>query len=180
MLFVIVAFFAGLGLAVVETIFMSSIEIFGLRPDLVVLIVIVATCRLSFGRVMGLAFVLGLTRDFFSGGLVGMSSFSLIFTAYILLTAEDFLLTDNWRAQIFVAFVGALIFGIVFAFLRILVGFEITSPLRIVEIVGGTAAYTSVLSPLAFALSARPERSHYMGLKRKYDAEQEILHQAEI
>lgn len=180
MLFTTVAFLAGIGLVVIESTFMRSVGIFGIRPDLAILVVVIATCRLNFGRVMALAFALGLTRDFFSGGLVGMNSFSLVLMAYVLIAAEDYFLTGNWKAQVFVAFLGSLIFGTLFAVLKILVGYEVTSPLRAVEIIVGTAAYTSALAPLGFAISKRPEVPSYMRLRKKYDAEHETLHPSEV
>jgi rod shape-determining protein MreD len=180
MLFLVVASLTGIGLTIVESVFMPSIGIAGIRPDLVVLVVVIATCRLSFGRVMGLAFVLGLTRDIYSAGFVGMSSFSLLLVAYILLVAEEYFMTDNWKAQVFVVFLGYMIFGGLFVFLKVLAGYEIASALRVAEIVLGTAVYTSVLAPLGFMVSDRPEAPAYMRLKSKYNAEHETLHQTEV
>ena len=180
MIFALSAFLAGMGLAVAESIFLRPLEVAGLRPDIVVAVVVVATSRLSFGRVMVMAFALGFARDLFSGGLVGMSSFSLILMAYVLITAEDFLLTDNWKAQTFVAFLGYLIFGTLITFLKVLAGFEITSALQAVQMIVGTAAFTSVLGPPGFAVSARPEGLAYTRLKQKRDFDHETIHQAEV
>ena len=180
MLFFAAAFLAGIGLTIVESVFMPSVSIAGIRPDLVVLVIVVATCRLSFGRVMGLAFVLGLIRDIYSAGFVGMSSFSLVLMAFILLVAEEYFMTDNWKAQVFVVSLGYMIFGGLFVFLQVLVGYEIASALRVTEIVLVTAVYTSALAPLGFAVSNRPEAPAYMRLRNKYNAEHESLHQTEV
>jgi rod shape-determining protein MreD len=180
MLFFAAAFLTGIGLTVVESVFMPSVGIAGIRPDLVVLVVVIAACRLSFDRVMGLAFVLGLIRDIYSVGFVGMSAFSLVLMVYILLIAKEFFLTDNWKAQVFVGFLGYMIFGSLFAFLKVLAGYEIASALRVAEIVLGTAVYTSALAPLGFMVSNRPEAPAYMRLRDKYNAEHESLHQTEV
>jgi len=180
MIFVALAFLAGIGLALVESTLIRSIEIGVIRPDLVVLVVVIATCRLDFGRVMTLAFVLGLTRDFFLTGLIGMTPFSLVLTAYILLVAEGLLLTDNWKAQVFVAFIGSLVFGSAFACLKILIGYEVNSPLGVLVVISGTAAYTAVLAPLGFAFLGGPAASDYLRVKRKYGADDETIYQTEV
>jgi rod shape-determining protein MreD len=180
MLFLAIAFLTGIGLTIVESVFIPSVSIAGIRPDLVVLVIVVATCRLDYVRVLGLAFVLGLVRDIYSLGFVGMSPFSLVLMAYILLVAEEYFMTDNWKAQVFVGFLGYLIFGSLFAFLTILGGLEIAPALKVAEIVLGTAVYTSALVPLGFIVSDRPEAPAYMRLRKKYNAEHETLHQTEV
>ena len=180
MIFFATSFLAGIVLAVIESTFMPAAELAGIRPDLVVLAVVVATCRTSFGRVMALAFVLGLTRDFFSGGLVGMSSFSLICVAFVLFGAEEYLLSDIWRAQVIVVFIGSAIFGTLIVFLKVVAGYEVTSAVQILKVIGGTAAYTAVLAPAGFALTKKTELPSYMRLKKRYGDEHETLHQTEI
>lgn len=100
MVLVLTAFLAGVALAIFESTFLNAADIAGIRPDLAVLVVVVATCRADFRKAMVLAFMLGLTRDFFSGGTIGMSAFSLTLVAYILTAAQDYLLTDSWAGQI--------------------------------------------------------------------------------
>jgi rod shape-determining protein MreD len=191
MLFFAMIFLAGIGLTVVESVFVPSVRIAGIRPDLVVLVAVVATRRMNFERVMVMAFILGLIRDLFSiglvgmsafsqVGLVGMSAFSLVLMVYVLLIAEEYFLTDNWKSQVFVGFLGYVIFGSLFAFLKILAGYEVTSVLRVAEIVLGTAVYTALLTPFGFMLSHRPDLPAYMRLRNKYNAEHETLHQSEV
>lgn len=174
------AFAVAIGLAVIESVFMPSIEVAGIRPDLAVLVVLVATCRTNFGRTMALAFVFGLTRDFFSTGLIGMSSFSLVLTAYLLIGAEEYFLTENWKTQVFVVFLGSIIFGSLFACLKMIAGYETASAFRVFEIILGTAVYTGLAAPLAFALTNRPEPASYMRLRKRYNVEHETLYQTEV
>jgi len=178
MLFAAATFLAGVGLTVIESVFMRATEIAGIRPDIIALVVVIGTCRMSFRRVMAMAFMMGLARDFFSGGLVGMSSFSLTFMAFVLAGAEEYLLSDNWKAQTFIVFLGSAIFGALFVFLKLVVGYEIASALRTLEIIAGTAAYTAALAPAAFALTKRPERAPYRRLRRKYHDDSETIYQA--
>ena len=180
MIFAAITFLAGIALAVVESTFVKAAAIGGIRPDLVVVVVVVATCSLGFGRAIMLAFMLGLARDFYSGGILGMSSFSLTFTAFVLIVAEDYLLTDNWKAQTFVVFLGSLIYGSLLVVLKLIVGYELTSPFLILKMIAWTSVYTSVLGALGFALVKTPEPPPYGRLKMKYDVEHETLHQSKI
>ena len=158
----------------------------GIRPDLAVLVVVVALCRSSFGRAMAVAFSLGLARDFFSAGPVGMNAFTLTLATYLLMGAQEYFLTENWKAQVFVVFIGYLIFGSLFFVGSLLPvgaisgGYEVVSSIRIVEIILGTAAYTSILAPLAFAFSRKPDPPSYRRLRDKYNVEHETLYQTEV
>jgi rod shape-determining protein MreD len=180
MVFWTVTILAGIGLTIVESVLMPSLRIAGIGPDFIVLVVVVATRRTTVERSIFMAFFLGLIQDLFSVGLVGMSAFSLVLMVYILLFAEEYFLTDNWKAQVFVGFLGYLIFGGSFVFLKILAGYEIASAVRVAEIIFGTAAYTAVLTPLGFLLSYRQDLPAYMRLRGKYNVEHETLHQSEI
>jgi rod shape-determining protein MreD len=179
-------FVAAVGLAVIESVIMPSFEVAGIRPDLAVLVVVVASCRARFGRAMALAFALGLARDFFSAGPVGMNAFALTMTTYFLTGAEDYLLTENWKAQLFVVFLGYVVFGsllfmgTLFPFNTIPHRYEVVSAVRVVQMIVGTAAYTGILAPLGFALSRKPETPSYRRLRDKYNVEHETLHQTEV
>ncbi len=186
MIFGVVVFAASIGLAVIESVIMPSVEVAGIRPDLAVLIVVVATCRADFGRAMATAFALGLARDFFSAGPIGMNAFALTLAAYLLMGAEKYFLTENWKAQSFVVFLGYVIFGSLF-FLGTLLPFsaipgryEVVSTIRVIEIILGTAVYTCILAPPAFALSRKPDPPSYRRLRDKYNVEHETLHQTEV
>ena len=175
MTFSIVAFLAGIAMAVFESTFATAAEISGIRPDFVVLVVVVATCRARFTRAMMLAFALGLARDFYSGGVLGINAFSLTLTAYLMVAAEDYLMTNNWRGQFVFVFVGYLIFGTIFLLLRILIGYEMAFLGQTVIKMMWTAMYTSALGPLFFTLMKKPQHLPYLRLKMKYDVERQII-----
>jgi len=180
MVFALIAFLGGIVLVIAESIFAGSVEIGGIRPDFAVLVVAVATCRTSFGRAMIVAFALGLTRDFYTGGVIGMNAFSLTLMAYLLISAEDYLMTNNWRGQFVVVLVGSLIYGTVFLFLKLIIGYEVASPVQILVKMAWTAIYTSALGPILFMLTKKPASLPYLRLKMKYDAERATLPQTKV
>jgi len=179
-LFTLIAFMAGILLAVIESTLMNAVEIAGARPDLAVLAVVVATSRTRFSNTMILAFTLGFARDFFCGGAIGMNAFSLTLTAYFLLVTEDFLVTSNAGAQVLVAFVGSVIFGTVFFTLKIILQYGIGSASHVIGMLFWIPLYTALLAPAAFAMTEKPQFPSYLRLKMKYKVGHETLPETEV
>ncbi len=179
-LFTLLALLFGVILAVVESTFMKAISFGSIRPDLAVLAVTVASSRTHFGRVMALAFVLGFARDVFSMGAIGMNAFSFTFMAYFLVMTQDYLMTENWTAQVFVAFVSTAVFGVLFCLVKIALQYEPGSGIHILQNIALTSLYTSLLAPLAFKLVKEPSMPLYQRLKLKYDVDHETLPENKI
>jgi cell shape-determining protein MreD len=196
-LFTIAAFLCGIALAVAESIFLRPLTIWHVRPDIAVLAAVVAASRADYGKAMTLAFLLGLIRDFFTGGatgmnsfslggvigtnsfspggVIGMNAFSLTFMAYLLVLTKDYLVTDNWTAQMFVAFIGCSVFGILFAVLKVTLQYDAGSGFHILRAIVLTSIYTSAFAPIAFQLTKKPPHPLYPRLKMKYNVEYETL-----
>ncbi len=174
-LFVLRAILAAIGLAIIESNFMKAVDIAGVRPDLAVLAVVVVTSRTDFAKSILLAFALGLARDFFSGGIVGMNAFSLTLMTYFLVAIEDYLMIENKSAQIFFAFVGSTFFGVLFAFLKEVLRYETGSTSQVLGLILWTSVYTSLLAPAAFALTEKPAYLPYMRLRLKHYVEHETI-----
>jgi rod shape-determining protein MreD len=179
-LFAFKAFLAGVLLAVIESTLANALEIAGIRPDIAVLCVVVATSRIRFRKTMTLAFTLGLARDFFCGGVIGMSACSLTLTAYVLLVIEDSLVTSNRSAQVFITFLGSVISGTLFLLLKVILQYGIGSAGHIFDMLFWTALYTALLAPAAFALTKKPQFPSYLRLKMKYKVRHETLPEAEV
>jgi hypothetical protein len=152
---------------------------------------------MGFGRAMILAFALGLTRDFYSGGVYeifsdemrgiysqrvfGIHAFSLTFMAYLMIAAQDYLMTSNWRGQFVVVFVGSSLYGFLVLFLKLIIGYATPSPVQIMGMITCTAVYTAALGPFLFKLTQKPQTLPYLRLKMKHDAEDETaLPQTEV
>jgi len=179
-LFAVMAFLAGVLVAIIESTLANALEIGGVRPDLAVLCVVVATSRIRFRKTMTLAFMLGLTRDFFCEGVIGMSACSLTLTAYVLLLLEDSLVTSNRSAQVVITFLGAVISGTLFLLLKVVLPYEIGSARHIFDMLFWTALYTAALAPVAFAATKKPQFPSYFRLKMKYKVRHETLPEAEV
>lgn len=180
MLFIPKILLAGVALVIAETTFMNAIEIAGIRPDFAVLAVVVASSRMEFKKAMGVAFVLGITRDFASVGVIGMNGFCLTLVAYFIISAQSFLLAENMSAQIFAALVGSIVLGSMFVFLKLVFGYETGSVFYVFWMVIGTSVYTALLAPLAFwLLAGKPRFPSYRRLKN-YDVRHKTLPPTEV
>ncbi len=175
MIFVLKTLVTVIGLAIAETNFTKAIDIAGIRPDLMVLAVVVATTRADFGKAIILAFMLGLARDFLSGGTVGMNAFSLALVTYLLVVIKEYLMIGNRSTQIFFAFLGSVFFGVSTASLKTILHYEFGSTLQILWLILGTSVYTAVFAPIAFILTERPAYLPYMRLRLRQFVERETI-----
>ncbi len=163
-----------------ESVFLNAVEFGGVRPDLAVLAAVVAANRSNFRRAILLAFILGITRDIFSGGLIGMNAFALVLVTYSLIVAKEYFITDTWLSQFFVTTIGCLIYGIAFVLLKLLFRYEVATVFQLVATIVWTSLYTSVLAPIAFKMVREARFPSYFRLKLRYGANDEALSEEKI
>lgn len=166
---------AGILLAIIQSTFLNAIAIGGVRPDLLVLGVLLVIRRNDFGKLLTLAFVFGLTRDFFSAGAIGMNAFALTLVAYLLWLAADFVLAEGWLGQAFLTFVAAVGYAAFIVMLKVLLGYELGSAIGNLKIILGTSLYTAAAAPLLFLVLSKPQALPYLRLKLKHIAEHETI-----
>lgn len=179
-LFSLEALLGGIALAVFESVFLNAVEFGGVRPDLAVLAAVVAANRSNFRRAILLAFILGITRDIFSGGLIGMNAFALVLVTYSLIVAKEYFITDTWLSQFFVTTIGCLIYGIAFVLLKLLFRYEVATVFQLIATIVWTSLYTSVLAPIAFKMVREARFPSYFRLKLRYGANDEALSEEKI
>jgi rod shape-determining protein MreD len=173
--FALYAFAIGIGLALVESIFLDAIDFVGLRPDLLVLAIVFMSARIGFGKMLLFAFMLGFTRDLFSPGAIGMHAFALTLTAFTLLVAEEFVLIENWTGQLVISFTGTMIYGACILFLKAILDYETGPLLTVLGTIIGMSIYTSALAPGVFLVLQRHHALPYLRLKLKHQAEHETI-----
>jgi rod shape-determining protein MreD len=179
--FWIKTFLAGIALAIAESTFLNAVEIHGVRPDLAVLAVVAFIGHYGFQRAIAVAFLLGLTRDLFSVGPLGISAFSLTLMAYLLILAERYLMTDHKAAQVFFTFVGAVLFGISLTTVRgILSRHGVGTFAQTMQFILWISVYTAMLAPAAFVLLGRAGGPSYVRMKMKYGADSEAVSETEV
>ncbi len=120
-----------LGLAsILQATVTSRITIAGVKPDLVLVIIIIWT--LVFGGRSGVvwAFIGGIWLDIFSGGPFGSSSLSLMATAFIIGIGYNTLSRTNLLIPLFAAILGTIVFS--FTYLGILTAVATIDPTQAV------------------------------------------------
>lgn len=90
------------------------ISVYGVKPDLVLVAVLMWT--LYYGSATGIvwAFIGGIWLDIFSGGVMGLSSLALMFAALIGGLGNRTLSRSNFLVPVFTVFVGSLTFSLVY------------------------------------------------------------------
>jgi rod shape-determining protein MreD len=166
---------AGLLIEIFESTFLNAVNIAGMRPDLLLLVILLASRRTSFRRLLTLAFILGLVRDFFSPGVIGMNAFALTMIAYLVLLAEEFVLAENWTGHVLLGFTGALVYGACIVLLKALLNYEIGSVSGILKTILGNSFYTAAAAPAFFIAFSKPHALPYFRLKLKHLAEHESI-----
>jgi rod shape-determining protein MreD len=174
-LFTIKALLAGVLLAIIESVLFGAIDITGVRPDILVLAIILMSARMDFSRLLLLAFLLGVSRDFYSAGPLGMNAFALTLTAFVLLVIEEFVAVENWVGQVVLGFLGALFYGAIMVLLKPLLLHD-SAPLgALLKLLLGTSVYTAALAPFLFFVMRRPQALPYLRLKLRHLAEHETI-----
>ncbi|RJP16151.1 MAG: rod shape-determining protein MreD [Candidatus Abyssobacteria bacterium SURF_5] len=175
MIFGLKWFGIGILLTIAESVLMPAIDLAGIRPDLLMLALVLISGETSFSRTLLVAFLLGVTRDMFSLSAPGMSAFALTLTAFLLLKAEEYVLAETWTGQCAIAFAGTLIYGIMIILLKPLLHYELGSPVALVATVLGSSLYTAALAPCVYIVVRRPQALPYLRLKLKHITEHETI-----
>jgi rod shape-determining protein MreD len=90
------------------------------QPDLLVLVIVYLGLREGGWHGGGLAFLLGLFADCFSGIYLGLSAFSFLSIYLAMRNVSDRLYTDNLYLMVIVAFLATLVNGLLHLLLLIL------------------------------------------------------------
>jgi rod shape-determining protein MreD len=140
--------------ALVQSSMLVRIEVGNVKPDLVLILVLVGT--LIFGGPRGIvwAFVGGIALDLFSGGPMGSSSLALIAAALVAAPGHHTLSRYNFLVPLGAALLGTLAFGVtymaVLGAVNVLAGLPFLSRLGLEEIQASlpfVATFQSVVLP---------------------------------
>ncbi len=167
--------------ALVQSSMLVRVEVGNVKPDLVLLLVLIGT--LIFGGPRGVvwAFVGGIALDLFSGGPMGASSLALIAAALVAAPGHHTLSRYNPLVPLFAALLGTLVYGVVYvgvlAGVNILAGLPFLSGLELQgmqatvpfvamlqSVVLPSMAYNSLIMLVLVPLLNRVPESHDVGI----------------
>lgn len=142
-------------LSIVQTVVAPRLMVWGVRPDLLLLAVVVWS--LFNGSHSGIvwAFVGGLWMDILSGGPMGGSSLALIAASLATGIGHNRFFRNNPFVPLAAAIVGTLVYSLVYLGILTLVGHQLSFLETVIELVLPTMLYNSILMLLLTPLLYR-------------------------
>ncbi len=132
-------------LAIVQTVVGPRLEIFQVRPDLMLLVVLAWTLFNGSHSGMVWAFVGGLWMDVLSGGPMGGSSLALMAAALVVGIGHNRLFRRNPLTLFSVVVVGSLVYSFAYLGILLLVGRRLELVDMVIKLVLPATLYNSVL-----------------------------------
>lgn len=148
--------------AIFQTVSGPWLTVNGVRPDLVLLIVIARS--LLAGRRDGTlwGFVGGLWLDIFSGGPMGASSLALMAVALLTGVGHNAVFRRNLFVPLIATLLGSGVFSLIYMAILAMVGYRFPADLLFTEVVGPVLLYNGILMFLATPLLNRiPEQTEF-------------------
>jgi rod shape-determining protein MreD len=109
--------------ALVQSTMLTRVEIGSVKPDLVLILVIIATLIYGGRRGIAFAFIGGIALDLFSGGPMGASSLALILAAVAVSPGNSTFSRFNVLVPISACIVGTVVYGL--AYIGVLVALDV-------------------------------------------------------
>jgi rod shape-determining protein MreD len=149
----------GIGLLIVQSnLFriIGRIHVAGITPSLLLpLIVFMGVHEYSMARGAALAFLLGYLLDLFAAAPVGLFTFITVATFVVARAAGVRLSAQTLLTKVALAFVFALLEGVLIVILTAIFGGDAARPRALALLVGPHALTTAALAPLVFALAEK-------------------------
>jgi rod shape-determining protein MreD len=145
----LLAVILGVALTLQATIF-DFIRFLGVKPDLVLLVVI------YYGFIHGsregayLGFLGGLLSDFLTGHYIGLNALSKMAAGYAVGIGKTSLYKESIVIATVVAFVGSIVGQTVYYLILLVIGIQVAPVSAIFQIVVPVAFYNAVLTPLFY------------------------------
>ncbi|MEJ7730481.1 MAG: hypothetical protein WKG00_14825 [Polyangiaceae bacterium] len=149
----------GIGLLIVQSnLFriIGRIHVAGITPSLLLpLIVFMGVHEYSMARGAALAFLLGYLLDLFAAAPVGLFTFITVATFVVARAAGVRLSAQTILTKVALAFVFALLEGVLIVILTAIFGGDAARPRALALLVAPHALTTAALAPLVFALAEK-------------------------
>lgn len=128
----------------------------GITPSLLLpLVVFMGVHEYSMGRGAALAFLLGYLLDIFSAAPVGLFTFITVTAFVVSRLAGVRLAAQTWLTKVALAFVFALVEGVLIVVLTALFANDVARPRALALLVAPHALATAIVAPLVFRLAER-------------------------
>ena len=156
MLIWIILIFAAI---LLQTTVFSWLKLWGVKPDLVFIIVLYAAFWKGSKRGAAVGFAGGIIEDITSGGLLGPNAFAKLITGFIFGISRKRFYVQSLRLQVITAFLGTLLSQSIFFLLMQICGEE--RPLGSLKILLPVAGYNAILAPFIFRCLRKVVKGRY-------------------
>jgi rod shape-determining protein MreD len=144
--------------ALAQSSFLPALGLVRVRPDLVLLCVVVWALLRGARQALVWAFVGGLLLDLFSGGPFGTSALALVLVAFCSSVGEVGVFRSAYILPLLVAFWGSILYGLLFLFLMTTLRHPVDWVPALRHVVVPDAVLNTLCVPVVYALLSRVER----------------------
>lgn len=135
---------------ILQTTVLETVAVAGIKPDLVMLLVVLNGFLLGTREGAFLGFAGGVVEDLFSGSYIGLNALSKMVAGYLAGAAGERLYRENIPIAALVTFLTTAAGSMVNYLLLLYLGVHVPPLYALLRVVLPTAAYTAVLSPFLY------------------------------
>ena len=139
---------------------LNWLKLWGVKPDLILIIVVYAAFWKGSMRGAMVGFAGGIIEDILSGGLLGANALAKVVTGYVFGLSRKKFYTQSARVQIVAAFLATLLSQLAFFFLTRMCGVGKTLN-SLGSILLPAAVYNAILAPFVFLLLRKIVKQRY-------------------
>jgi rod shape-determining protein MreD len=138
------------GALILQTTVLDYVSVLGIKPDLVMLIVVLNGFLLGTREGAFLGYAAGILEDLFAGGFIGLNALSKMAAGYLAGMAGLRLFRENTLVATGVVFLSTFAGNSVYYILLNMVGIKVPPFYAFFRVIIPVAVYTSLLTPLFF------------------------------
>lgn len=140
----------GVALILQATVF-DFIRLWGIKPDLVLMVVVCHGFIHGSREGAYLGFLGGLLSDFLTGHYIGLNALSKMAAGYVVGISETSLYKENIIIATFVSFLGTIVGQVVQYLLLLVIGIKIGFGTALLQVILPVALYNVILTPFFYS-----------------------------
>lgn len=142
-----------------QTTVFSWLKLWGVKPDLVLIVVLYAAFWKGSRRGAIVGFAGGIVEDIASGGLIGANAFAKLVAGFLFGISRRKFYVESFKIQVITAFLGTFLSQLIFFLLVQVCGEE--RPLSSLKMLLPLACYNAMLAPLIFRCMRKIVKERY-------------------
>ncbi|MFC1807821.1 rod shape-determining protein MreD [Candidatus Omnitrophota bacterium] len=141
--------------ALIQATSFEYISVMGVKPDLLIILVIFFALSFSSHQAKRLAIVIGLLKDVTSASLLGSYTLSFLILAMIISYHQNKFFRERISTQMMIAFISYFFVGVVIFLLNSFSSKSFPAHYSFLSLIVRGSAYTAVISPVVFFILSK-------------------------